>query len=58
MEGLDELMQGRFDRPVGSTDPTVGPLTLYFLMVAIRWVLMAVPGVHVGLRQFGHVGGP
>jgi hypothetical protein len=38
---------------LGLDRPPVGPLVLCFLVVAIRWVLMAVPGVHGVLRWFG-----
>jgi hypothetical protein len=50
--------QGRFGRPVGSADPLWAPLPLCFLVVAIRWVLNLVPGVHAVWRQFGHICGP
>jgi hypothetical protein len=53
MEGGDQPNQSRFGRSKGSADPLVGPLTLCFLMVAGRWVLMAVRGVHMVLREFG-----
>jgi hypothetical protein len=58
VEGQDEPSQRRFDRPMGSSDPWVGPPALCFLRVAVRWVLKAVPGAHMDLRRFGRVSGP
>jgi hypothetical protein len=42
----------------GRPTPGVGPPVLCFLRVAVRWVLKAVPGAHMDLRQFGRIAGP
>ena len=52
VEGQDEPSQGRFGRPVGSADPLWAHLSLCFRVVAVLWVLSAVPGVHLVLRRF------
>jgi hypothetical protein len=58
VEAPEWAPQGRFGRPVGSTDPLWAPLGVCFLQVAVLWVLGSVPGVHMFLRRFRRSGGP
>jgi hypothetical protein len=50
--------QGQFGRPVGSVDPLQALVTVCFRVVAVRWVLKSVLGVHGIWRMFGRVCGP
>jgi hypothetical protein len=54
VEGQDGPPQGLFSQPVGSADPLWGHLDLCFLVVAVRWVLKAAPGVHALWVPVGH----
>jgi hypothetical protein len=50
--------QGWFGRSVGSADPLWAPVVVCFHVVAVRWALKLVLGIHRIWRRFGRVCGP